>query len=316
MTFKGKIALDGTTGEIEPPSAIGGGRRAPEEMPLSEIIEELNTRFGGDFTKDHQIRAIIDQLAADDAMQAAAVANDAEGFRNVVAPRLQAEVLGHADDAQALVKQFLDNPEYAAALLDVIGPLVQTKAKVARQEHCPIGELLRRGEDKWLEYKSTFRVDSKTGEKFVPVETAAIKTVAAFLNSFDGGTLLLGVAEDGEGKGAPFGLELDYVSVRKPGKGDADMFDLMLNQVLMNALGISAVANLTTEVVTVDGKDICRVHVKACGFPVEASVTEVDKKGQHVKKTVFYARINGQTIQLKEDDPEKQKYITQRWPTR
>lgn len=315
VTFTGSIKLDGLVGEIEPPSAIGGGHRTPEDMPLSEIIAELNARFGTGLENDVQVRAIIDHLAADDTMQAAAVANDAEGFRNVVAPRLQAEVLGQADDAQSFVKQFLDNPEFALELLDIIGPLVQTKAKVARQEHCPIGELMRRVEDKWLEFKSTFRVDAKTGDKFAPVESSAIKTVAAFLNSVDGGTLLLGVAEDGDGKGVPFGLELDYVSVRKTGKGDADMFGLMLNQVLMNALGAAAVSNLTTEVVTVDGKDICRVHVKACGFPVVAKVTELSEKGQHTKRTNFYARINGQTVHLKDDDPEKQKYIAQRWPS-
>ena len=64
----------------------------------------------------------------------------------------------------------------------------------------------------------------KTGEKFAPVETSAIKTVAAFLNSYDGGSQLLGVAEDGGGRGVPFGLELDYLTVRKPDNGDGDMF--------------------------------------------------------------------------------------------
>ena len=233
---------------------------------------------------------------------------------NVIEPRLQAEVLSQADSAETLVKQFLDNPEYREALLDVIGPLVQTRAKVARQQHCPIGELLGRTEDQWLELKSTFRVDASTGEKFAPVESAAIKTVAAFLNSHDGGTMLVGVAEDGEGRGVPFGLELDYVSVRKPGKGDADMFGLMLNQVLMNAVGPAALSNVTTEVLTVDSKDICRVHVKPCGFPVEAKVTEVDKKGQHSKKSLFYTRVNGQTIAIA-DEAERQKYLSQRWPT-
>ena len=174
---------------------------------------------------------------------------------------------------------------------------------------------LIRGEDKWLEYKSTFRVDSKTGEKFAPVETSAIKTVAAFLNSYDGGTLLLGVAEDGDGRGVPFGLELDYVTVRKAGKGDADMFGLMLNQVLASALGLAAIANLTTEIVALGGVDICRVHVKPCGFPVEAKIVTVDKKGQHAKKTCCYFRLNnGTSPPLAADDPEWQRYIAQRWP--
>ena len=313
-TFTGKIALTTETGEVEPPSTLGGRVRTPEEIPLSEIIAELNKRFGGDLTRDHHVRALIDQLSADEDLQIAANVNDAEGFKLALSPRLQDGVIDQATESQVFVKKFLDDPEYAAALLNIVGPLIQTKAKVARQEHCPIGELLRRGEDKWLEYKSTFRVDSKTGDKFIPVETAAIKTVAAFLNSYDGGTLLLGVAEDADGRGVPFGIVLDYVSVRKEGKGDADMFGLMLNQVLVHALGVAAVANLTTEIVTVDGHDICRVHVKPCGHPVEANVKIANKDGQFVKQTLLYIRLNNQTVAIT-DDSERQKFISQRWPS-
>ena len=79
-------------------------------------------------------------------------------------------------------------------------------------------------------------------------------------------------------------------------------------------MGPAALANVTTEVLTVDTKDICRVHVKPCGFPVEAKVTEVDKKSQHRKKFLFYTRVNGQTIAIT-DETERQKYLSQRWPS-
>ena len=171
---------------------------------------------------------------------------------------------------------------------------------------------MNRGEDAWLEYKSTFRVDSTTGDKFAPVETAALKTVAAFLNSWDGGTLLLGVAEDEAGNGIPFGLGLDYVSVHKDGKDDADMFQLMLTDVMKASMGAAAISNVTTQMHTVDGNDICRVHIKPCGFPVDAKVTEI-KKGQHVKAENFYTRINNGTHKFI-DDNEWEKFKNYRWP--
>ena len=77
-------------------------------------------------------------------------------------------------------------------------PMIQNKAKVARQENCPIGELL--GADKesgTLEYKATLRTHDRDGAIFKPLETASLTTVAAFLNSREGGTLLIGVAGDG-----------------------------------------------------------------------------------------------------------------------
>ena len=58
--------------------------------------------------------------------------------------------------------------------------------------------------------KSTLRTCADSGEVYKPLETMTIKTIAAFLNSRDGGTLLIGVGDDG----APFGLESDYASLR------------------------------------------------------------------------------------------------------
>ncbi len=318
ITFAGRIALDPDVGMVEPPSTLGGKQRAPEEIPLSEIIAELNDRFGGDIAKDHQVRVLIDQLSGDETLQQAAAVNDSTAFKLVLKPQLQEGIIDQATDATEFVKKFVGDDVYAAALLDVVGPLIQTKAKVARQEHCPVGELIGRGEDKWLEYKSTFRTDSSTGLKSPLVETSAVKTVAAFLNSYDGGTLLLGVADDG----SVFGLELDYVGVRKEGKSDTDQFELMVNSVLIAALGAAAVATLTMTISTVDGEDVCRIHAKPSPFPIDATVkVEVKSKTTEgkvstnlVKKPMFYARINNLTHLFAANDPEKQKYITHRWP--
>ncbi|MDQ3862636.1 MAG: ATP-binding protein, partial [Actinomycetota bacterium] len=107
-----------------------------------------------------------------------------------------------------------------------------------------------------------------------------LMTVAAFLNSREGGTLLIGVADDG----SVFGLDSDHATLRKPGKDERDLFSLHLNQALINSVGMAATANVSQEILEVGGKDLCRVHVKPSSFPVEATVVEVDKNGQHVKK--------------------------------
>jgi type I restriction enzyme R subunit len=189
-------------------------------------------------------------------------------------------------------------------------PRVYERARVAYQSACPIGELLARGEDKHLEFKSTLRWDLEKGEKSRLVESASIKTVAAFLNSEFGGTLLVGVGDDG----AVVGLGHDYTTLRKEGKADGDLFLLHLNQLLENAVGLAAAANVTTTIHHVDGHDLCRVHVEPSGHPVDAEVTVADSPGQLARKRVFFIRLNNGTRAI-EDDGERERYIAQRWGT-
>lgn len=190
----------------------------------------------------------------------------------------------------------------------VYSALVQTRAKVAYQEHCAIAELLGPdSESQFLEYKSTLRTRADSGEVYKPLEAATIKTVAAFLNSRDGGTLLLGVGDDG----IPIGLESDYASLRKPGKNDRDLFQLHLMNVLVAAMGDAAVANVTIYAHAVDGDDLWRVHVRPSAFPVDAKVT-VDNKGQLERKPAFFVRLANGTREIT-DPTERRKYIASRW---
>lgn len=212
--------------------------------------------------------------------------------------------------AEDMSLRLLDNPDARNLVVDTYLKLTQGKAKVAWQEHCPIGDLL--GPDKesqHLEYKSTLWIRKDTGERHKPLEAATLKTVAAFTNSRDGGMLLIGVSDDG----SVFGLDSDYASLHNPGKDDRDLFQLHLGNIIESSMGAAVASNVSSSIHTVDGADVCRVHVHASGFPVDAKVT-VDKDGRMIKKTAFFVRASNSTREL--DDTEKAKYILGRWPTR
>lgn len=81
---------------------------------------------------------------------------------------------------------------------------------------------------------------------------------------------------------------------------------------MINAVGMAAAANVGHEILEVGGRDLCRVHVKPSGFPVEAEVIEVDKKGQHVKKKLFYVRPGNGTRPIT-DPGERERYQVQVW---
>ncbi len=112
--------------------------------------------------------------------------------------------------------------------------------------------------------------------------------------------------------GSAIGLEPDHLTLRKDGKDDADLFQLALTQSVLNSVGAAAATNVTTQVHTIGGNDVCRVHVKPSGHPVHAQVTLVDNAGQHEKTRLFYVRMNNGTRAV-DDDAEIEKYIAHRW---
>jgi hypothetical protein len=71
--------------------------------------------------------------------------------------------------------------------------------------HVPtVAELIAEGENGAVEFKSTLRTNLHTGQMDEKIHLSALKTIAGFLNN-RGGTLLIGVADDG----VPLGLSAD-----------------------------------------------------------------------------------------------------------
>jgi len=314
QTFEGSVSLDADRGVVVTIYDGAGRRQEPEASPLSHIIERLNERFGLLLTEADRLHldGIAQDLIDDETVQRQAAANSMGNFGVQFPEHFQSAVVDRLAGAESFSYQLLDNGDLSGQVMSVYLPLVYGKAKVAWQEHCPIGDLLGPPpkEGAQLEYKSTFRTRADTGELFKPLQTASLKTVAAFLNSREGGTLLIGVADDG----SVFGLDSDYATLHKEGKDDRDVFGLHLDQALINSVGMAAAANVGREFLKVGGKDLCRVHVKPSGFPVEAEVVEVDRKGQHLKKKLFYGRFGNGTRTVT-DPAEREKYQVQVWGT-
>jgi hypothetical protein len=70
-------------------------------------------------------------------------------------------------------------------------------AKEAAPKLINVGDLILQGESDAVEFKSTLRTNLHTGQPDEKIQLAVLKTIAAFLNA-KGGSLLVGVADDGE----------------------------------------------------------------------------------------------------------------------
>ena len=153
---------------------------------------------------------------------------------------------------------------------DVLGVQGRAKKEILKE--------IEGGESSKLEFKSTLRTNLKTGEKDPRMERAVLKTIVAFLNS-RGGTLLIGVADDG----TILGVDLASFENSK------DKFGLHLNNLIKTQIGSEFLPFLSFTLVDFDDKSVMRVACQISDRPVFLT----DGKEQ-----IFYVRSGPSTIDL------------------
>ncbi len=123
-------------------------------------------------------------------------------------------------------------------------------------------------ESLYLEYKSTLRWDINAQRKGGVAEDTAVKTIAGFANSGFGGTLLIGVADDG----SVHGLEDDYATFTKRGeRGDFDLWGQHLQNLIRSRLGDAALETPRSYVTLEPAR--FRTHTRSALTGLNASVS-------------------------------------------
>lgn len=162
-------------------------------------------------------------------------------------------------------------------------------------------EMIAEGESDELEFKSSLRWDYVESKVNKDLELVIVKSVAAFANS-QGGTLMIGVRDDGE----ILGLEHDYTSLDG---GDRDKFERHLRGVLGNHLGASYVAGKVRVRFHIDDneRDVCQVEILPSLQPI--IITMRAKGGQPVEKFFVRSGNSSQSLAL----TEMNTYIKERF---
>ena len=160
-------------------------------------------------------------------------------------------------------------------------------------------ELLKHQESKTLEFKSSLRWNLKQDRKDARHLThAALKTIAAFLNT-EGGDLLIGVDDDRKVLGiAHDRLETD------------DKFMLHLAQVVRNGLGERAGTCIDPKTQIVEGKTLCLVSCQRSPEPVYLRWKGLEK----TDVGDLYVRSGSGTVRLGAKDAEK--YVATRFASK
>ncbi len=160
-----------------------------------------------------------------------------------------------------------------------------------------IEALMKAGESARVEFKSTARWNLHTNARDERMEQVIVKTVAGFMNA-DGGTLLIGVDDDGNA----VGLDNDYSLQRKAGR---DGFELWLTDLLVSHVGRVAATGVSVTFEEVGGKDVCRVEVGDAAGPVFVRTAKAPKTAD------FFVRMGNSTRQLMTD--EVLRYEKEHW---
>ncbi len=137
--------------------------------------------------------------------------------------------------------------EDALAAYRALAPHPDT-ALVARQ--------IEDGESALVEFKETFAVDAATGDKHKGVLHSALKTVCGFLNA-GGGTLLVGVADDGTVQG----LAKDYAACQASNQNADGLENKIVNTLRARLDPPPSFGHVAVTFHEVEGEEVCRVLV-------------------------------------------------------
>ena len=164
-----------------------------------------------------------------------------------------------------------------------------------------LAEMLAEGESEELEFKQTLRWDTREGRVNKGLEDVVIKTVAAFANSQEGGTLLIGVSDAGEA----VGLDQDFSAL---GDADRDRFELHLRNLFGEAFGQSFTSRkLRISFPQVEDVEICQIDIRPADHAV--IVEAKDKNGVKVQR--LYVRSGNSSPEMPLN--EVQAFLSQRF---
>ena len=290
-TSHGRVGLERGGRPLPPAGTKSPGTTAEEKEVLSRIIEALNERFGLNLGPEHRVTLehIRSALEQDASLDASARVNTRENVRLTFNPKVNDKIQEIVETNFELYKRITDDSDFGRALKNFL-------FDDYIRRHRRADELLRLQESKTLEFKSSLRWNLKEDRKDDKhVTHAALKTIAAFLNT-EGGDLLIGVDDDRR----VLGIAQDRLE-------NDDKFMLHLAQAVRNGLGDRAGTCIDPKIQIIKGKTVCLVSCQRSPEPVYLRWKGLQK----AEGGDLYVRSGPGTVRLGEDDA--QEYVATRF---
>jgi type I site-specific restriction-modification system R (restriction) subunit len=296
-TSSGEIPLVQGQGILEPRAITVGSVTGDEDLDtLSSIIEALNERFGVNLDEGDRLflEGVLHELRENPTIERSMNINEPDDVKRTFDHTVGDIMSNSVDKRFQFVKKFLDNTEFREDMLGMLFTEILHNSKLNEEDK--IMNLIAQGESKTVEWKSTLRYCIKTKENKVGyIEHSVVKTIAAFLNTHPGGSLLIGVEEDEQQKGVIRGNAEDNFATN-------DVCERHIIQIINRDIGNLWSVDVDPKAVEIEGKNVVKVKVDRSSKPAWC------KKGD---KLVFYVRQGPITTPLTEEEAEE--YIKLHW---
>jgi type I restriction enzyme R subunit len=145
---EGSISLrDGEGKPLDGPAEVGSGLARPETVPLSQLIDVLNERFGTEFNQADQLffDQIVESAMADAGIKRAAEVNPADKFALVFKQMVEALFMDRMDQNEDIFVRYMNDKPFQKAVTDWMATEAYRKLRSAtpRQESDPVPAALR-----------------------------------------------------------------------------------------------------------------------------------------------------------------------------
>ncbi len=115
MISEGSISLqDGEARRLDGPTEVGSGLVRPQPVPLSQLIDVVNERFGTDFNQADQLffDQIVEAAMADDGLREAAAVNPGDKFELVFRNLLERLFVERMDQNEEIFVRFMNDAAF------------------------------------------------------------------------------------------------------------------------------------------------------------------------------------------------------------
>ncbi len=113
---------EGASEYVTSPTEVGSANPEEERAPLSEIIENLNDRFGTEFTDSDRLffEQIKESAVEDETIRQTALANSLENFKLVISPQVTRLMYERMSANDQLVTRYMDDPDFRSLVFEGI----------------------------------------------------------------------------------------------------------------------------------------------------------------------------------------------------